>query len=277
MSHAVEFQTSPYGSQIAFLSQVVPDDLRELVEQGAQVARKMHPDYPRGIWFDNVRVHAIRCALTAEHLKLPANREPIRSPLVRTLWLHDLPEVVTSLGIGYDTSAVIKEDRPDIAAKISSDEDTAAKKIFSASDYELFSQFEAANSFLEGKLDRPNPSIPAPAYGARIIDIGDAEMCFYHFLTAWLIHESFDGRLPTERPYRFTMKRYSTYLTNTDNLAPVLPPELLRVYNDLLLGQIRYITNRWALVERHKPSLMPEIAMEHVAHLRSLLPQAQTK
>jgi hypothetical protein len=269
MSHTAKYQISPYNSDIVFSPGDIPPDLRKLVEKGSQIERKRHPDYPIGIWFDNVRVHTIRCALSAQNLALPSSLEPVKSPMVRTLWIHDLPEVVSSLDIGYDTSAVVKEDEPAVAAKISENENAIAKKILKDSDYELFKQFELANTFLDGKASQPAAQ-PA-AYGARIIDIGDAEMCFYHFLTAWLIHDSFDGRMPTERPYRFTMNRYSTYLANCERLANVLPKGLQSLYLDQLLGQITYISDRWALVEKQRPGLMPEIAKEHVAHLRRLL------
>ncbi len=249
----------------------MPSDLSKLVELGNQVARKRHPDYPLGIWFDNVRVHTIRCALTAENLQLPAQLEHIRQPLVRMLWIHDLPEVVTSLDVGFDTSAVVKEDQPDTAARIEETEKQAAKRILNTDDYALFEQFEQGRLVFEGKTNDPDPSVHPAGYGARIIDIGDAEMCFYHFLTAWLIHDTFDGRLPSDRPYRFTMNRYSTFLANCRKLSAVIPPELLSIYEGLLLKQIRYIVTRWSLVEQNKPKLVPHIAKMQVTHLRSLL------
>ena len=271
MSHAEEFPTTPYDSQITFAIDEVPSDLQDLVNQGAKVARKMHPDYPRGIWFDNVRVHTIRCALTAEHVRLPKQLERLRTPLVRTLWLHDLPEVVCSTEDGFDTSAVIKEDQPDTAAKIELDEYTAAKQIFSPADYELFDQFERGKTILDGKVDSPDPRIQPEAYGAKIIDIGDAEMCFYHYLTAWLIHDDYDGRMPTERPYKFTMNRYGTYLANVEKLAHVLPQGLLPTYRNLLLGQADYLVRRWELVASQKPELMPEYGKELKSHLQTFI------
>jgi hypothetical protein len=256
---------------IVFNEEIIPPDLRDLVAKAKLIERKKHPDYPSGIWWDNVQVHTIRSALTAEYLKLPRQFESSRPDLVRTLWIHDLPEVLSSMPNGYDTSAVVKEDDPKLARIIEADEEAVAKKIFSDTDLRLFQSFEQARHTLEGDT-QPSKSTNPISYLARLIDAGEGELCFYFYLTQWLASPSFDGRMPTERPYLFTANRYEKFSLNVSKLHGHVDDELVDTCLHLIKRQVLYILTVWKTVESQNPKHYPSYAKVQTERMSKLLP-----
>ncbi|MDQ3239339.1 MAG: hypothetical protein M3P33_02335, partial [bacterium] len=225
-----------------------PIDLKDKVELGSQIYRQRHPDYPEGIFFDTVKAHILRIVQVAELLELPAKLESQRNDLVRMLYVHDLAEIQLSLKVGHDTSIVLKEDHRSLGEKIDLDEDRVAKQILNKSDYLLYYNFERAKDFFDGKLS-PFENENLISFIAKVIDIRDGEVGFYFYLTEWLKSSDFDGRLPTDRPYLFTMNRYEKYIKKLSEMSQIIDKEIVGVCLYLIHEQISLILGFWELVK----------------------------
>ncbi len=243
-----------------------PIDLKDKVELGSQIYRQRHPDYPEGIFFDTVKAHILRIVQVAELLELPAKLESQRNDLVRMLYVHDLAEIQLSLKVGHDTSIVLKEDHRSLGEKIDLDEDRVAKQILNKSDYLLYYNFERAKDFFDGKLS-PFENENLISFIAKVIDIRDGEVGFYFYLTEWLKSSDFDGRLPTDRPYLFTMNRYEKYIKKLSEMSQIIDKEIVGVCLYLIHEQISLILGFWELVKVEFPERIPEIAKKQIVNL----------
>ena len=123
------------------LSIEIPENLKELIEKTKSVPRYEDPRYPEGMVHDTLYDHLHRLV---EHLGQLNLQEPLKSKVIRTAWIHDLPEVF--LG---DQAAVLKAD----GVVVEQDEASVAKRILLAEDWLLYQNHEKSSAFLKGKSE----------------------------------------------------------------------------------------------------------------------------
>ena len=97
------------------------------------------------IFHDPVDVHTRRCVWTVDTLALPSWVDVDR--IRRTLWIHDIPEIIANEEIGNDVTAPDKANNPELSLQIDKQEDQIAKRDLNSDDYKLYEDFERASNF----------------------------------------------------------------------------------------------------------------------------------
>lgn len=131
---------------------VPPSDLERYIDLGARVRRyKFKDDNLDHIFDDTVDEHTKRMVLYAENLPLPKKE---KAAVVRTLWIHDIPEIIDSQTTQSDMTSIDKIRHPHLALLIKKREEAIMEEIFSVEDKILYRAFDPAKEMLfTGRID----------------------------------------------------------------------------------------------------------------------------
>jgi 5'-deoxynucleotidase YfbR-like HD superfamily hydrolase len=131
---------------------LVPDDLQKYIVLGADVARyKFRDDNFDHIFDDRVDEHTKRMILYAESLNLPGEKQ---KKLLRTLWIHDIPEIIDSQTTKSDMTSIDKIRNPHLALEVKNREQAIMDEIFTLEDKLLYQAFDPAKEMLfTGRID----------------------------------------------------------------------------------------------------------------------------
>ncbi len=163
---------------------VPPADLEQYITLGSKVSRYKFKDQNLDHIFDDaVDEHTKRMVLYAEHLPLP---EKEKTAIIRTLWIHDIPEIVDSQGTQSDMTSIDKIRNPHLALLIKKREEAVMEEIFSLEDKMLYRAFDPAKEMLfTGKIDF-DKTTPVGMI-ARVLDnFVDGTNSFHGFVAHYL-------------------------------------------------------------------------------------------
>lgn len=109
-----------------------------------------------------------------------------KNDLIRTLWIHDIPEIMDSQTSFSDVTSIDKVTYPDLALEVKHREQAIVNQIFSSTDRALYNAFDPAKEMLfRGTID-PQKTTPV-ALLARILDnFVDGTNSFHGFVSAYL-------------------------------------------------------------------------------------------
>jgi len=214
----------------------VPQDISGLVLKSFDVPRFTRI-YHEGIFIDNTGDHTVRCVEIAEQLTLPADD---LSKLIRMLWVHDLPEIITS-----DYSIIQKNSDPNLDQNIKRRETLAARKILNPNDQLLFEEF--------------NKGLTPVAMVAKTIDRTEGNMFFHRSLTRWIMSGEYNPLyVPKDEALRYSYQYYKKTLQSLPAFQ-YLNPTYLKTIQGLLNTQIESIKGYWkAVTEERIPSTIKE-------------------
>lgn len=118
------------------------------------------------------------------------------SDLLRTLWIHDIPEIIDSQTSQSDITSTDKIRYPHLALASKEREDAIVDKIFSEEDKKFYHAFEPAKKMLfSGQIDF-NMVSPV-AMIARVLDnFIDGTNSFHGFVTDYLLSSAYNDNLP---------------------------------------------------------------------------------
>ncbi len=163
---------------------VPPADLAEYINLGTNVYRyKFQEGNFDHIFLDRVDEHTKRMVLYAEHLPLS---EKDKQDLIRTLWIHDVPEIIDSQTNKSDVTSTDKIRYPHLNAAIKERESVIMDQIFSLEDKSLYGAFEPAKEMLfTGEIDF-DKTTPIGMLGRVIDNFVDGTNSFHGFVTDYL-------------------------------------------------------------------------------------------
>lgn len=172
---------------------LTPEDLAEYVALGANVHRyKFQDDDFSHIFDDRVDEHTKRMVLYAEHLPLSDHD---KATLVRTLWIHDIPEILDSQTSQSDMTSIDKIRNPRLALAIKNREQVIIDRIFSLEDKQLYAAFDPAKEMLfKGEFDFTKTT-PIGVLGRVIDNFIDGINSFHGFVTDYLKSEGYRENL----------------------------------------------------------------------------------
>jgi len=173
---------------------VPPVDLEKYIAMGSRVSRYKFKDHNLDhIFDDTVDEHTKRMVLYAEQLSLP---EEEKSAVIRTLWIHDIPEIVDSQTTQSDMTSIDKIRHPNLALLIKKREEAVMEEIFSLEDKMLYRSFDPAKEMLfTGKIDFDKTS-PVGMI-ARVLDnFVDGTNSFHGFVSYYLASDEYREVLP---------------------------------------------------------------------------------
>ena len=163
---------------------VIPPDLTQYITMGSNVSRyKFQDGNFDHIFDDRVDEHTKRMVLYAQTLPL---NEKDKSDVIRTLWIHDIPEIVDSQTSRSDMTSIDKIRHPHLALAVKNREQKIVSDIFSLEDKLLYEAFEPAKDMLyTGKIDREKTT--PVAIIARVLDnFIDGTNSFHGFVVDYL-------------------------------------------------------------------------------------------
>ena len=173
---------------------LAPDDLQEYILLGSKVARYKFQDANYDHIFDDfVDEHTKRMILYADQLPLS---ERDKSQLIRTLWIHDIPEIIDSQKSQSDITSTDKIRYPHLALASKEREEAIMNEIFSDQDRQLYHAFEPAKEMLfTGEIDFKKTT-PVGMI-ARVLDnFIDGINSFHGFVTDYLKSDGYRENLP---------------------------------------------------------------------------------
>jgi hypothetical protein len=171
-----------------------PKDLIKWIVMGANVARyKFSENEYNHIFDDFVDEHTKRMILYVESLPLS---EQERQSVIRTLWIHDIPEIIDSQTARSDMTSTDKIRHPHLALEVKIRESAIVDTVFSPEDKKLYEHFEPAKEMLfSGNIDFEN--ITPVGMLARVLDnFIDGTNSFHGFITDYLKSDTYDSELP---------------------------------------------------------------------------------
>ncbi len=232
----------------------IPEDIKDYIDKIENVRRFSHTakQYPEMI-VDNSKMHTIRCAFRA------ASLYPTQKDLIRTLWIHDIPEHVADT----DTSAVERYNNPEIARKSENKEKTVAKTVLSKSDYVLFEDFVLAEDFLR----RMGSNIPKnqQALVANVIDYIDGNLVGSYYLTKWLKNHEYDGKIPSGKALEYILDIRENTIKAIEK--PKVNKEIRDNIHYLIGRQLQVAVSLWSFVEEDR---IPETMRTELLKMKSL-------
>jgi 5'-deoxynucleotidase YfbR-like HD superfamily hydrolase len=186
----------------------IPTDISGYIDQLEKVVRfaDVELDQPEMI-DDNTKLHTIRCAYRAINVSFT------HPDLVRTVWIHDIPEHA-----GHsDLSAVVRYKNPEKALAMEAKEKAVAKEVLQPEDFTLYESFSEAEDFLrrEGKVVPKNQQ----AIVANTIDILDGNLVFAYYAAEWLKTHDYKKESFKREDYSYPLimrKRFLKAVENTE-------------------------------------------------------------
>jgi 5'-deoxynucleotidase YfbR-like HD superfamily hydrolase len=171
-----------------------PEDLLKYIHLAAQIRRYKFQDQDLDhIFDDRVDEHTKRMVLYAENLSLG---ESEKAALIRTLWIHDIPEVVDAQATQSDMTSIDKIRYPDLAFATKKREEAVMEAIFSLEDKVLYRAFDPAKEMLfTGRIDFDKTTPVAMI--ARVLDnFIDGTNSFHGFVAHYLSSDAYRDALP---------------------------------------------------------------------------------
>ncbi len=187
---------------------VSPADLEKYIALGARVSRYKFKDHNLDHIFDDaVDEHTKRMVLYAEHLPLP---EEEKAAVIRTLWIHDIPEIVDSQTTQADMTSIDKIRHPNLAMLIKKREEAVMEEIFSPEDKMLYRAFDPAKEMLfTGRIDFDKTTPVAMI--ARVLDnFVDGTNSFHGFVAHYLASDGYRESLslPQADSFEYCFQRW---------------------------------------------------------------------
>lgn len=173
---------------------VAPSDLEEYIDLGSNVARYQFSEgaYDH-IFHDSVDNHTKRIILYAQSLPLA---EKQKNDLIRTLWIHDIPEILDSQKSLSDMTSTDKIKYPHLAHEVEQREHAIVNRIFTESDKALYEAFEPAKKMLfSGTID-PDKTTPTGLLSRILDNFIDGTNSFHGFVLSYLSGPSYSEHLP---------------------------------------------------------------------------------
>jgi hypothetical protein len=245
----------PFGAEHPSAIVSPPPDLARLFQRAEGVPRYRHPDYPANFSSDTTAAHTERLIKMALPLGLPA---AVKDELVRMLWVHDLPEVITQ-----DVTSIEKEADTTLASRIALHEARAAERLLAPTDRRLLHRFNLADGILKAKAKAKEGdlAIAGPvALIAKIVDIADNNVGFHYFLTRWIMSPAYDAKLlPPEAALTYTFRQYAALRPVIENLG--LNTNLGDIAQRVFKEQLTAIDRLWKaiLYSRIPPEIKAQI------------------
>ena len=179
----IEYKRILVGKSYLKEGKQIPADLKDNINALEHVLRFQFKEYPTGVIVDNTKVHTFKCVHLAKSLGLD-----LKYPtLLRTLWIHDIPELETN-----DVTVIEKYRKDNVDKAVEQKELKAAKSLLSKTDQKLLTSFNAANNFLKVKPDEiPNLSF----LYAKLIDNSEGNMTFHYFISSWVKSKNYKADL----------------------------------------------------------------------------------
>ena len=225
---------------------LVPEDLSQYIRLGSKVARYKFQDanYDH-IFDDSVDEHTKRMIIYAEQLPLS---EELKSALVRTLWIHDIPEIIDSQTSQSDITSIDKIRYPELALASKEREEAIMNEIFSKEDKRLYHAFEPAKEMLfTGNIDFDR--VTPVGMLARILDnFVDGINSFHGFVTAYLQSEEYKGTLPLPQrdSFEYCFQRGIDVYRHVSQLEHPDYQEAREIILDILCGDFfGYVDTVW--------------------------------
>lgn len=161
----------------------VPLDLIDNLNALEHVLRFQFKEYPTGVIVDNTKVHTLKCIHLAKSLDLD-----LKYPnLLRTLWIHDIPELEAS-----DVTEVERYRNTNVDKTAEQGELHAAKRLLNKADRDLLNTFNNTYEFLKKKTE----VIPSLSFlYAKLVDNSEGNMTFHYFISKWVKSESYNTDL----------------------------------------------------------------------------------
>ncbi len=234
-------------SYLALKSQI-PNDLLEQINALEKVKRFQFKEYPKNVIIDDTKLHTIKCVNLVRVLGL----ENVGAELERTLWIHDITELLTG-----DITAIEKNRKAQRANKFNMYEESAATQSLTKKDQRLFANFNNANKFLKGKTTFALTHTTLAALFAKIIDNSEGNMTFHYFISRWVASDKFDlAKLPPQDSLKHTFLTNQKFLENVQKSLPNSETEKLTELIELVLRNIR---NMWKdMPSSRTPSVVKE-------------------
>ncbi len=153
---------------------LIPQNLSTNIDALKTVLRFQFKEYPKGVIIDNTKVHTLKCIHLVKSLGLD-----LKYPtLLRTLWIHDIPELETN-----DITVIEKYRKDSVDNATEQKELKAARSLLSKADQKLLIDFNAANNFLKDKSD----AIPDLSFlYSKLVDNSEGNMTFHYFIANWV-------------------------------------------------------------------------------------------
>lgn len=131
--------------------------------------------------------------LYAEQLPLPEGQ---KNALIRTLWIHDIPEIIDSQTSLSDMTSTDKIRYPHLALQVKNREQAIADAVFTPEDRALYDAFDPAKDMLfKGHFDFE--TLTPVALLARVLDnFIDGTNSFHGFVAAYLSSPAYTPLLP---------------------------------------------------------------------------------
>jgi 5'-deoxynucleotidase YfbR-like HD superfamily hydrolase len=215
----------------------IPSDLKLLINQLFDIPRYVNTKYPPGIFVDDVGLHTIRLVNMAGTVEVTGMDQ---EKLERTLWIHDIPELVIGEYI-----APVKDGDTELAQKLAIEEKAAAVKLLKPSDVQLLADFNNTSTS-EGWL-------------AMVLDKTDGSMFYHWSLVKHIRAGGNPGTLgATGMVYAFTQRQ--KFLQSLEAVKARWP-EVADVCTNLLNYQIEFIARAWKQVPARRT---PRLIREHL-------------
>lgn len=243
--HLVPFTKTEFTKTIHDVE--VPAEFDDFIKLGANVRRyKFQEGNFDHIFDDFVDEHTKRMVLYAEQLPIS---QKLKEEVIRTIWIHDLPEILDSQTNGADITAIDKIRNPDLATASKNREKKLLEENFSKYDQDLYHAFDPAKEMLytgDMNLSRTTPA----GMIARVLDVFiEGTNSFHGFVVEYLLSDEFDESLslPDQDSFEYCFRRGVLAYQNTSKIQEPQFEDARKVILDILLKDyFGYIEQAWS-------------------------------
>uniref|UniRef100_A0A7C4XT05 HD domain-containing protein n=1 Tax=candidate division WWE3 bacterium TaxID=2053526 RepID=A0A7C4XT05_UNCKA len=228
----------------------VPSELKNQLHNLSLIKRFQFKEYPKDLIADNTLDHTLRCVYLAKKINLRLNK----AKLIRTLWVHDIPKLLTN-----DLTVIEKYRNLDADKNFRLREHKAAKKLLSSVDRSLLDLFNKADDFLKWKVMRVR-EIPLESIAAKIIDNSEGNMTFHYFVSGWVASEAYNPKLLPPTDSLIHTFRINNIMQNQLKLLPETHGKELANLIDTVL---KTIGTFWKNVPQEK---IPSVLGDYLKH-----------
>jgi hypothetical protein len=235
------------------LLKTVPLDIADKINSLENVARFQFKEYPKDVITDNTRNHTLRCINLANITEFGIAKDI----LLRTLWIHDIPELITN-----DITVVEKYRKENAEKKFEIEEISAAKELLSEEDQLLLGKFNNANNFLKGNTTLEDSLLSIDFIIAKIIDNSEGNLTFHYYISNWVASNKYDEKLLP--PIDSLRHSFITNIKFIDKIKKELPKEQSEVIIKFIELILETITGFWNKVPVEKiPNVIKEYINKH--------------
>jgi 5'-deoxynucleotidase YfbR-like HD superfamily hydrolase len=164
----------------------IPAELKEHVNALEEILRFQLDEYPPGVIIDSTREHTLKCVHLTETIDFELDVEK----LTRTLWIHDIPEIIIQ-----DITVIEKNRKPKLSKRLDAEEIEASQELLNKENQDLLESFNKAYEVLKGKRTWNKQEIPLEMLIAKLIDNTEGNMTFHYFVTKWIKSDAYKREL----------------------------------------------------------------------------------